>query len=38
MYIVFSSELKNFKEKSLTILEKFYECKGHQKKQRQGGG
>lgn len=34
----FSSELKNLKEKCLMILQRFYESKGHQKKQIQAGG
>lgn len=37
-YNFYSSELKNFKEKCLIILQRFYESKGHQKKQIQGGG
>ncbi|XP_025419969.1 exocyst complex component 5 [Sipha flava] len=34
----FFSELKNLKDKFLTILQRFYESKGHQKKQIQVGG
>ncbi|KAL5238755.1 hypothetical protein ACI65C_006165 [Semiaphis heraclei] len=34
----FISELKNLKEKCLIILQRFYESKGHQKKQIQAGG
>ncbi|XP_050438266.1 exocyst complex component 5 [Adelges cooleyi] len=34
----FSSEIKNLKDKCLTMLQKFYESKGHQKKQIQAGG
>lgn len=38
MIYYFSSELKNLKEKCLMILQRFYESKGHQKKQIQAGG
>jgi hypothetical protein len=37
-FITSSSELKNLKDKFLTILQRFYESKGHQKKQIQVGG
>lgn len=37
-FIICSSELKNLKEKCLIILQRFYESKGHQKKQIQAGG
>lgn len=38
IFYCFSSELKNLKEKCLMILQRFYESKGHQKKQIQAGG